>query len=92
VYRFQNDADCMLFIGSSAAGVGLTLTASSHVVMAELDWTPAIVSQKEDRCHRDGQKDSVLVQHIVLQGSIDAMMAHKIVAKQAVIDAALGDT
>jgi len=92
VHRFQNHDDCMLFIGSSAAGVGLTLTASSHVVMAELDWTPAIVSQKEDRCHRDGQKDSVLVQHIVLQGSIDAMMAHKIVAKQAVIDAALGDT
>lgn len=79
-----------LFLGNiRAAGVGLTLTRSSHVVFAELDWTPGNVSQAEDRCHRIGQTDSVLVQHLVFDGSIDATMAKMLVRKQAVLDAAL---
>jgi SNF2 family DNA or RNA helicase len=90
VERFQNDPTCRLFIGSiRAAGVGLTLTAASTVVFAELDWTPGNVSQAEDRCHRIGQHDMVNVYHLVLNGSIDAKMAKVIVDKQAVIDVAL---
>jgi SWI/SNF-related matrix-associated actin-dependent regulator 1 of chromatin subfamily A len=90
VDRFQQDPRCLYFIGSiRAAGVGLTLTAASHVVFAELDWTPGAMSQAEDRCHRIGQVNSVLVQHIVLDGSLDCKLAHTLVAKQAVIDRAL---
>lgn len=92
VDRFQNDPTCRLFVGSiGAAGVGITLTASSHVVFAEGDWVPGNVSQGEDRCHRIGQFDSVTVQHIVLDGSIDARMAQVVVDKQKRIDAALDD-
>lgn len=90
VTRFQTDSTCRLFIGTiRAAGVGLTLTASSTVIFAELDWTPGNVTQAEDRCHRIGQTEPVLVQHIVMDGTIDARMAELIVSKQAVIDAAL---
>lgn len=90
VDRFQKDPDCMLFIGGiQAAGVGLTLTASSHVVFAELDWVPGNVTQAEDRCHRIGQHDSVLVEHLVLEGSLDARMATILVEKQEIISAAL---
>ncbi len=92
VDRFQSDPDCRVFVGGIlAAGVGITLTASAHVVFAELDWVPGNVSQAEDRCHRIGQTDPVLVQHLVIDGSLDARMAHMIVDKQAVIDAALDD-
>jgi len=90
VDRFQNDPDCHLFVGSiGAAGVGITLTASSHVVFAELDWVPGNLSQAEDRCHRIGQAESVLVQHIVLEESLDATIAQRVVEKQEVIDKAL---
>jgi hypothetical protein len=69
--------------------VGITLTAASHVVFGELDWVPGNVTQAEDRAHRIGQKESVLVQHLVLEGSLDATMARRIVRKQEVIDQAL---
>lgn len=90
VDRFQTDPACLLFVGNlQVAGVGITLTAASHVVFAELDWVPGNLSQAEDRCHRIGQKDSVLVQHLVLAESLDATMAKRVVEKQRVIDAAL---
>ena len=90
--RFQADPTCRVFVGSiKAAGLGITLTAASHVIFAELDWVPSSISQAEDRCHRISQKGSVLVQHLVFDGSLDADMAKTLVAKQAVIDLALGD-
>lgn len=90
VDTFQTDPEVRLFIGSiGAAGVGLTLTASSHVMFAELDWVPGNIMQAEDRAHRIGQRDSVLVQHLVLEGSLDALIASRIVEKAEMIDAAL---
>ena len=90
VDRFQSDPEVKLFVGSiGAAGVGHTLTAASTVVFAELSWVPSDISQAEDRCHRIGQKESVLVQHLVLEGSLDAYMAQVLVAKQDVADRAL---
>ena len=87
VDRFQEDPSCRFFIGSiTAAGFGLTLTASSHVVFAELDWVPANMTQAEDRTHRIGQEDSVLVQHLVLEGSLDASMVRTLIKKQEVVD------
>lgn len=90
VDRFQKEPSCHVFIGGiMAAGVGITLTAASDVVFAELDWVPGNLSQCEDRLHRIGQTDSVNVYHLVLDGSIDQRMAHELVSKQAVIDRAL---
>ena len=87
VDRFQDDPTCRIFIGSiTAAGFGLTLTASAHVLFAELDWVPARLTQAEDRTHRIGQKDSVLVQHLVLQDSLDARMVGTLLKKQRVVD------
>jgi SWI/SNF-related matrix-associated actin-dependent regulator 1 of chromatin subfamily A len=92
VERFQSDEACRVFVGQiEAAGVGITLTAATRVVFAELDWVPGNVSQAEDRAHRIGQHDSVLVQHLVLEGSLDATMAKRLVEKQDAIDKALDD-
>ena len=75
-----------LIIGNiKAMGVGCTLTASQHIVFAELDWTPAILSQAEDRCHRIGQRGRLLIQHLVLAGSLDAKMVRVLVRKQRTI-------
>lgn len=88
--RFQKDPTCKVIIGSiGSMGTGWTLTAASHVIMFELDWVPGNVSQCEDRAHRIGQTDNVLVEHYVLEGSLDGDMAKRIVDKQDAIDKAL---
>jgi SWI/SNF-related matrix-associated actin-dependent regulator 1 of chromatin subfamily A len=77
-------------VGSiKACGVGFTLTRSSNVIFAELDWTPASMAQAEDRTHRIGQKNAVLVKMLVFDGSIDAMLAKKLVEKEEIIEAVL---
>lgn len=90
--RFQTDPNIKLIICTiKAAGVGFTLTAAYNVIFLELDWVPANLLQAEDRAHRIGQKERVIIQHFLLKGSIDARMAAKIVAKQNVADAILDD-
>lgn len=92
VDRFQNDPSVQIFVGSlSAAGVGITLTAASNVVFAELSMVPGDLSQCEDRLHRIGQQDNVLVQHLVLEESIDEWLANMLIEKQDIIDKALDD-
>ena len=87
VNEFQNNPNIKLFIGSTMAmGVGITLTASSTIIFAELEWRPGDLTQAEDRLHRIGQKNTVLVQYLVVDKSIDAYMIYKIIGKTDVIE------
>mmetsp|Transcript_39332 Transcript_39332/g.91103 ORF Transcript_39332/g.91103 Transcript_39332/m.91103 type:complete len:872 (-) Transcript_39332:41-2656(-) len=86
VLRFQTDPTALVFVGSiRAAGTGVTLTAASHVLFVELDWSPGVMAQAEDRCHRVGQKDSVLVSFLVFKGTLDESLAQMLIAKQQTI-------
>lgn len=90
VRAFQTNPDVKAFVGGiMAAGVGLTLHASSRVVFAEESWRPLDVDQAEDRAHRIGQKGTVHVLHVCVDKSLDARMVELIVAKQEVADLAL---
>lgn len=83
VDAFQGNKDCRAFVGQiNAAGVGITLTAASNVVFVESTWVPGDIAQAVDRCHRIGQKDSVLAQFLVIRGSLEEYMLRTIVDKQ----------
>ena len=89
VDAFQAGQAQAILLTIGAGGVGITLTRSAHVVFVESDWVPGNLSQAEDRCHRIGQAASVLVQHLVLEGSLDARMANVVIGKQEVVEGAL---
>lgn len=93
VQRFQTDPRCRVFVGGmSVAGVGINLTAASHVVFVEMDWVPGTLTQAEDRCHRIGQlAESLLIQHLVLENSLDAYMGKTVINKQRQIDKAVNE-
>lgn len=87
---FQTDESIQFFVGTiTSCGVGLTLTAASYVLFGELEWTPADISQAEDRAYRQGQKNAVTVQHLVFDRSLDDRMLVGILNKQKVIDRSL---
>lgn len=84
---FQNNIDCRVLVGQiNAAGVGITLTAAHNVVFVECTWVPGDIAQAVDRCHRYGQKNSVLAQFLVIRGSLEEYMLRTIVEKQSNIN------
>lgn len=85
VDAFQQDDNVRLIICSiKAAGVGLTLTASSNVAFIELPWTYADCCQCEDRAHRIGQKDNVTCYYLLGKGTIDGRLYQIIQDKKSV--------
>uniref|UniRef100_A0A672Y4G9 Zinc finger, RAN-binding domain containing 3 n=1 Tax=Sphaeramia orbicularis TaxID=375764 RepID=A0A672Y4G9_9TELE len=85
VHKFQNEPETRVAILSiQAAGQGLTFTAASHVVFAELYWNPGHIKQAEDRAHRIGQTCSVNVHYLIAKGTFDTVMWSMLNRKETV--------
>jgi SWI/SNF-related matrix-associated actin-dependent regulator of chromatin subfamily A-like protein 1 len=88
---FQNDPATRVFIGQiAAAGTGITLTAASNLIFAEMSWVPAENAQAAMRVHRIGQQNSVLVRLATLPGTVDEAVAQTLRRKMKSINELLG--
>ena len=88
VDRFQTDETVRVALCNIiAGGVGITLTAGTHVIFQDLDWVPANHAQAEDRCYRLGQDHRVTVEYFHADGTLDGYIATLLERKMALIAA-----
>jgi hypothetical protein len=83
VQAFQREDGPPFFVLSlKAGGVGLNLTAASHVIHFDRWWNPAVENQATDRAFRIGQQRNVLVYKFVCRGTIEERIDELIAAKR----------
>ena len=72
VNKFQKNKKVRLFIGQiSAAGTGITLTASHSLIFVEWGNTTASMLQASDRICRIGQENHCQIYYLVVKDTID---------------------
>jgi SNF2 family DNA or RNA helicase len=79
---FQAGNTRFLVCTFGAGGLGITLNSAHHVILVDRPWTPGDALQAEDRCHRIGQKNAVLVDWIQC-GRVDEKIDALLLRKQA---------
>ena len=89
---FQKDPKVTVMLCNLiAGGVGLNLTAATHVIFQDLDWVPANHLQAEDRCYRIGQDKQVTVEYLLASGTLDGYIARLLEAKLRLVQAVEAD-
>ena len=89
---FQEGKTKLMVAGLRAGNVGINLTRAKYVIFAELDWSPAIHRQAEDRLHRIGQKNTVFAYYLIGNGTLDDHVAKILVDKSFEIDSVMDKT
>jgi SWI/SNF-related matrix-associated actin-dependent regulator of chromatin subfamily A-like protein 1 len=88
IAEFQTPGGPQLIVcATRVAAQGITLTRASNVAFLELEWTPAMHDQAEDRCHRIGQHDAVTAWYLLAADTIDETMSRLIQSKRATVAA-----
>ncbi|TDI35990.1 MAG: DEAD/DEAH box helicase [Acidobacteria bacterium] len=87
VENFQeNDRIPFMVLSLKAGGIGVNLTAASHVIHFDRWWNPAVENQATDRAFRIGQKKNVLVHKFVCRGTVEERIDALIRSKQKLSD------
>lgn len=89
--KFQKGESKLMIAGLRAGNVGINLTRAKYVIFAELDWSPAIHRQAEDRLHRMGQKNTVFAYYLIGNGTLDDHVADVLIDKSYEIDAIMDE-
>ncbi|MCG6882066.1 MAG: DEAD/DEAH box helicase [Deltaproteobacteria bacterium] len=93
IYRFNEDSDCRVFVGSlKAGGVGIDLVAASVVIHYDRWWNAAKEDQATDRVHRIGQKRGVQVFKLVTEGTLEEKIAAIIAKKRNLMDSVVEES
>jgi SNF2 family DNA or RNA helicase len=92
VERFQkgDGRHPILLISLKAGGVGLNLTAASHVFHFDRWWNPAVENQATDRAYRIGQTRTVQVHKFVVRGTLEERIDQMIEQKMELAENIIG--
>jgi len=91
VGRFQSDdGPPILLLSLKAGGVGLNLTAASHVIHFDRWWNPAVEDQATDRAFRIGQRRDVQVRKLICVGTLEERIDRMIEDKRELAERIVG--
>jgi SNF2 family DNA or RNA helicase len=92
VHKFQRGDGSfpILIVSLKAGGVGLNLTAATHVFHFDRWWNPAVENQATDRAHRIGQHRTVQVHKFVVRGTLEERIDEMIEQKTALAENIIG--
>ncbi len=90
--RFQkaDGSAPVLILSLRAGGVGLNLTAATHVFHFDRWWNPAVENQATDRAYRIGQTRTVQVHKFVVRGTLEERIDHMIESKMELAENIIG--
>lgn len=89
--QFQEGSARVIVGNMQAMGTGITLTAASHQVLIESNWSPGDLLQWSDRCHRIGQEKNVTIDVLTVHESIDEHVLRRVLEKKEVTDSCISD-
>jgi SNF2 family DNA or RNA helicase len=89
--RFNEDKAIDVMVGSEAMSTGLNFQSADYVINYDDNWSPAIMAQREDRCHRAGQRKVVTVVNFICKDTIEERIRGVIYAKNLITSQTLGD-
>jgi SNF2 family DNA or RNA helicase len=90
VTSFQAGNVPVFLLSLKAGGVGLNLTAATHVIHYDRWWNPAVEDQASDRAHRIGQLRAVQIHRLVCEGTLEDRIAELLENKRALAESVVG--
>ena len=92
VRAFQDDPQSspVMLLSLKAGGVGLNLTAATHVFHFDRWWNPAVEDQATDRTYRIGQTKNVQVHKLVTIGTLEEKIDALLESKRDLADRVVG--
>eukprot|EP00730_Choanoeca_flexa_P005313 TRINITY_DN11924_c0_g1_i3.p1 TRINITY_DN11924_c0_g1~~TRINITY_DN11924_c0_g1_i3.p1 ORF type:complete len:814 (+),score=277.19 TRINITY_DN11924_c0_g1_i3:2061-4502(+) len=83
ITQFNEDSEVFLFLLSTrAGGLGLNLTAADTCIIYDSDWNPQQDLQAQDRCHRIGQTNTVMIYRLITANTVDQRILERAEAKR----------
>lgn len=84
---FQSGKKKVCILNTIAGGVGITLTKAHNMIVCDYDWTPANMTQVEDRICRTGQTQCCNIYYMYCENALlDKLFVDMITNKSANID------
>ena len=92
VRAFQEEASSppFMLLSLKAGGVGLNLTAATHVFHYDRWWNPAVEDQATDRTYRIGQDRDVQVHKLIAMGTLEEKIDAILESKRDLADRVVG--
>ena len=90
IQQFQNGDAPAIVLNIIAGGVGITLTASSTMIINDIPWVTGELEQAEGRIWRSGQTETAMIYYIMANNCVmDEKLINTIVYKSRTINDAI---